>query len=198
MNDNVLVARIAKHGDHDAFEALIRRHIGLIRQVIHRLLPFSPEERQDVEQEILAGLFLDLARFRGRSSLATFLYRYTRNKTVTHIRSEARHRKRLERHGQLEAASTIPEDPVRLAEGAWHRDTLRELTRRLRPDESKLIALRFVEEKTIREIASILGVPDGTVKSRLNRVLRKLSKQMASHVPAGSPSPRVALLENWS
>lgn len=92
--DHDLVRRFIESGDTEAFEALVRRHLGQIRRLLLVMLPASPEDREDVEQEVLADLYLSLRRIRFRASFRTYLFRFCRNTTADFVRKRVRSRRR--------------------------------------------------------------------------------------------------------
>ena len=92
--DHELVRRFVETGDTGAFEALVRRHLGEIRRLLLVMLPAFPEDREDVEQEVLADLYLSLRRFQFRASFRTYLFRFCRNKTADFVRKRVRFRRR--------------------------------------------------------------------------------------------------------
>jgi len=143
------------------------------------LLLADPHEAEDVTQRVFVEAWRGWARFEGRSSAFTWLYRIL-------VRTCARHRRR---HGRLAwrlgpsepaaAAEAIP-DPApgpaeRHARDETHAD-VRTLLRALSPKLRAVLVLRYVEDCTVPEIARALGLPEGTVKSRLNYALESAAR----------------------
>lgn len=171
-HDDALVNRYVEAGDERAFVALMKRHLTRIRRVLYGLLNGNREDMQDVEQEILAGLFRDLKRFRFDARLETYLYRYARNKAIDHIRAQSRQRRLVEAVGER---CPIP-DETRAFDHSENRATLSELLSRLTEEERLIVTLKELEGMRVREIAEVLGVAEGTVKSRLHRTRRKIAE----------------------
>lgn len=198
MTDEELVRRYRRTREPELFETLVRRHIGSVRRLL--VVIAGPEDREDLEQEILADLYLALPRFRGDSRFSTFLYRFTRNKTIDYIRKRARRRKRgplgvvapeadVEAIGGPDAiagraaiaggVAARQVDPVHSVIDAETAATVRAVLATLPEEERTMIYLKDGEDRSIREVAEVIGVPEGTIKSRLSRTRRKLARMLA-------------------
>ena len=157
--------------------ALAERHLPRIRRLLAALLNGSAEDMADAEQEILVGLWVGLDRFRFASSFRTFLYRFCRNKAIDLMRSEGRHRRRIEA-ARGAAATAAAADP---GDGLEREERARRVERALgtlAPDERMLVVMKDVEEMSIEDISAAMGLPAGTVKSRLHRVREKLARRL--------------------
>jgi RNA polymerase sigma-70 factor (ECF subfamily) len=192
VTDEELVRRYRRTGEPELFEALIGRHISTVRRLL--MVIAGPEDREDLEQEILAELYLALPKFRGDSRFSTYLYRFTRNKTIDYIRKRARRRKRgplgvvvpepdikgIAGSPTIAAAVAAREaDPVHSVIDAETAATVRAVLAALPEEERTMIYLKDGEDRSIREVAEIIGIPEGTVKSRLSRSRRKLARMLA-------------------
>jgi RNA polymerase sigma-70 factor (ECF subfamily) len=133
----------------------------------------------DAEQEILAGLWTGIDRFRFASSFRTWLYRFCRNRAIDLLRREGRHRRRGEAAARA-AATAAPVDMADPGEGherEERRRRVREALATLSPDDRMLVVMKDVEDLGIAEIAAATGLPEGTVKSRLHRAREKLARR---------------------
>jgi RNA polymerase sigma-70 factor, ECF subfamily len=156
-----LVAR-ARRGDQRAFEALVGRYSRSVLNVAYRIVS-DRDAAQDVAQEALVGAFRRLDRFRGDASFGTWLYRITVNQARMHVRSESRRRTHVERLGQVETTHTTLGDPP--DEGGPLTELMREL-----PEKQRVaLALFYLDELSLQEIAQAAGAPVGTVKAWLSR-----------------------------
>jgi RNA polymerase sigma-70 factor (ECF subfamily) len=156
---------------------LVERYLPRVRRLLAALLNGSAEDMADAEQEILAGLWVGLDRFRFASSFRTYLYRFCRNKAIDLLRREGRHRRRVEaaREAAVTAAVANPGD------GLEGEERLRRVGRALgtlAPDERAIVVMKDVEGMSVEEISAAMGLPGGTVKSRLHRVRRKLAQSL--------------------
>lgn len=172
-SDAALIERYLAAGEEGAFVSLLERHLPRLRRLLFGLLAGNREDMQDVEQEILVALCRDLARFRFDSSFETYLYRFARNKGIDYLRRQARQRRIVDAVGarSLDAEETHAES-ARVQED---RAAVSEILTMLTEEERVIVSLRELEGMTIREIARQLGLPEGTVKSRLHRTRRKIA-----------------------
>lgn len=182
-SDEDLVRRFQATGTEGTFQDIVQRILPRVRRLIFTLLPRSAEDREDAEQEVLVALYRDLHRFRHRSSFGTFLFRYVRNKTIDLIRREKRERRRLD--AALDRTATLgPARPFESPEEKFlKQESLRELLKAmlsLSTRDRTILFLKESENLPIREIADIMSLPVGTVKSRLHRAREKVVMLLAS------------------
>ena len=166
-------------GNGDAFHDLVRRYEARMFNFM-RASTGGDVESEDLAQEVFIRAFRALNRFRGDSSFRTWLYAIAANVVRTHL---AR-RSRWQTVRTFWAGGEGSEDMNRVAElEAPGEDAERALVRRdaidralatLTPDQRLVITLRDVEGLDYREIAAALGVPIGTVESRLFRARQRL------------------------
>lgn len=164
-----------RYGDPEAFEEIYRRFASMVYNLAYRLSG-KGDVAEDLAQEVFIRIYRHLGRFNGRSTLKTWIYRITLN----HCRSRLG-RRRLplqplsEPDGgeQLQIADTRrgPEDHV-LAHDAARR--IGAGLQQLRPVFREAVVLRDLEGLSYEEIAVILGVRIGTVRSRIARGRDKL------------------------
>jgi RNA polymerase sigma-70 factor, ECF subfamily len=168
--DEALISRIAAC-DRDAMRALyLRHHVRVFRFVI-RLV-----RNQAVAEDIISDVFLDVWRqagsFEGRSAVSTWLLAIARFKALSALR-----RKPEEELGE-EAAANIA-DPIDTPETAVQKkDTsaiLRQCLTGLSNEHREIIDLVYYQEKSVEEVAQIVGIPEATVKTRMFYARKKLS-----------------------
>lgn len=165
-----------RRGEPEAFEEYYANHAGLIYNVTLRQCG-DPEQARDLSQEILLKAFRGLARFRGVSSLKTWTYRICLN----HCRSRlGRRRPPMVSLQAEDGREQELEDPQRGPEANLLAD---EASRRLAaalPEVDaafrEAIVLRDLEDLSYQEIADVLGVPIGTVRSRIARGREQLRR----------------------
>lgn len=180
--DGELVERW-RAGDEVAFEILVRRHERRVFGLALRMLG-SREEAEDVAQEVFLNLHRNGHRFRKEARFSTFVYRVTVNAALNRRRSLGRRRARIERltrrhesGDQLPFAPRGPEDT--LLEGELRERLQREILELSEALRAPLV-LHDVEGLPYAEIASVLEVAEGTVKSRIHRARRVLRRQLGS------------------
>ena len=163
-------------GDQTAFKILVGRHIGTMRKVLFAVLNGNRPEIEEVEQEVLIALCRALPGFRFRSSFSTWFYRFCRNKAVDYLRrkgAEKRRQLRLIQRVEAEPQSETQYDPeLQMLEKEKRRRVWRLLSR-LSVRDRELLVLKEIDDLGLEEISGLLGIPVGTVKSRLHRVRKK-------------------------
>jgi RNA polymerase sigma-70 factor (ECF subfamily) len=191
-SDGVLVAA-AKHGDTQAFEALVLRHKHRVLAVAQRITN-NREDAEDVAQESLHKAFLHLGDFRERSQFSTWLTRIVMNQAFMLLRR---------RRGVVEVLPENPENGAKSKsesfvdqnpnpeESCWRRERTELLTaaiNRLGPKVRSTILLRDIEEKSACETAQILGTSIGAVKARVFQGRRKLRRAVNARLLWGACS----------
>ncbi len=176
--DSTLVERCLK-GEDDAWEEMVKTHTRRVYAICYRFTG-RESEAQDLTQEVFLRIFRSLGSFRsGEGSLVVWMTRVTRNLLIDHYR-----RTRLERasdsiEDQLpvleERGSTAARADSMLA-GREASEILQFALGKLSPELRETVILRDLEELEYREIAQVLHVPEGTVKSRLNRGRAELAR----------------------
>jgi RNA polymerase sigma-70 factor, ECF subfamily len=156
----------ARRGDQEAFAAVIRHYDPGLRALAYRLLG-DRDLMDDVLQEAYVKAFKGLRRFRGDAKLGTWLYRIAYNACLDELR-------RSRRDDQLPLTDGLPStspDPGDVAAG---REDLARALAALPPDERAAVLLVDAQGFDYRHAAHVLGVPEGTVASRLNRARASL------------------------
>jgi len=161
-------------GDPRAFEELYREHAEMVYNLALRLSG-DPDRAADLSQEVFLRVHRHLAKFRGRSSLRTWIYRVT----VNHCRSRLRRRQLATRSlaAAGERAACLPDPRRGPEERAVAGDQGRLVTAALRElpvSFREAVVLRDLEGLAYEEIAEVLGVRIGTVRSRIARGRRQL------------------------
>ena len=199
--DEALVEAL-RSGVDQAYETLIERYQQPVYNLVYRLLD-DPSETSDVVQEVFLKIFRNIGSFRGNSSLKTWVYRIAYNEAWNHRRWFTRHKRQevgLERdeEGSLSFRDVLP-DPGRsqfqiVSDHETHaliEDALEDLN----PAFRAAVVLRDIEDLSYEEIAEVLGVSLGTVKSRILRGREALRKGLTSRLkpePALDWSPQPA------
>ena len=184
--DSELVARW-QAGDATAFERLVRNHERNIFRLLYRMLG-SREEAEDAAQEAFLSLHRHGQRFRRESRFSTFLYRVASNAALNRRRSLGRSRVRESelalRHASGQHVQSAPRDPEDAAHGVEVQLKVQQALRAL-PDDLRLaVVLYDIEGQSYRDIAEILDIPEGTVKSRIHRARLGLRERLAELVKA--------------
>jgi RNA polymerase sigma-70 factor (ECF subfamily) len=184
--DAELVARW-QDGDLEAFATLVRRHEGRIFRMLFRMLG-TREEAEDATQEAFLSLHRHGHRFRREARFSTFLYRVAANAALNRRRTLGRARARRQALAARQAAGddlpTAPRDPEGATTGAEVQGKVQQALLTLPEDLRMAVVLYDIEGQSYREIADALGIPEGTVKSRIHRGRQALRKELAEYVQA--------------
>ena len=167
-------------GDTEAFEALVLEHQNKVYSLALRMVG-NEEDARDMAQEAFIRAFNSLTGFRGDSKFSVWLYRLTSNICIDFLRSRAKKRtvsmtwtdEEGEDAGELE----IPDEtwsPERELERRMTRESVRRGLDSLSPPYREILVLREINGLSYDEIASVLGIEEGTVKSRIFRARKKL------------------------
>ena len=180
-------ARAARSSSFEERERLFERVVASEKERVFRVAlsvlgPGRESEAEDVAQEAFVRAFRALPGFRGESRLSTWLYRLAFNLAVDHRRAAGR---RPATAGD-EATAALPardpaSDPYRTSQGAERRRAVRDALDALPEDQRAVLHLHYWLGHTVREIAELLGLPAGTVKSHLHRGRERLGKELADH-----------------
>ncbi len=158
---------------------LVGRYLPRMRGMVWAVFNGRAEDVEDAEQEILAALYRDLGKFRFQSAFGTYFFRFCRNKAIDLLRKSRRESRKLQaaarRAAELPCPGTDPDEGL-LAEA--RRSRISTALAGLSEDERLLLAMREGEGMGAAEIAGLLGIPSGTVKSRLFRAREKLMKTL--------------------
>jgi RNA polymerase sigma-70 factor (ECF subfamily) len=177
-------------GDRGAFEALVRLHQRRVFRLLLRMLG-SREEAEDVAQETFLNLHRHGHRFRSEARFSTFVYRVAVNAALNRRRSLGRGRARLEGLAVRQAAGDElpegPRDPEASAAGREVQDRVQSALRTLPASLRTALVLYDIEGLPYGEISRVLGVAEGTVKSRIHRARRALRDELREFVNAAEP-----------
>lgn len=184
--DAGLVARL-KRGERAAFEELIETYQTVVYGLAYRLLG-DPEEARDVAQETFLKAYRHIGAFRGECGLKTWLYRMTVNQASNQRRWwRRRHRRDTVSLDAPRGESTVSigdglesndRSPEQVALAAERHRLLVVALDALKHDYRTAVVLRDIEELSYEEIAEAVGVPVGTVKSRIARGRDELRRRL--------------------
>ena len=186
----------ARTGDRGAFGRLYSRYARMVHGIA--LSRLRSQDADDVVQEVFLKVFRNIGSFRGQSSLKTWIYRITVNEAHNARRWFFRHRR-----AEVELDKT-PEDARNLKEiipdrsrspfdAAFDREQhvmIEAALERINPIFREAVVLRDITDLAYEEIAEVLGVSLGTVKSRILRGREALREELAGSLKAG-PAPRL-------
>jgi RNA polymerase sigma-70 factor (ECF subfamily) len=182
--DEIRLIERCKRGDRAAFNELLQRYEKQVYNLAYRLTG-NYDDAQDIASEVFVRVFNSISKFRGDSAFSTWLFR-----VVTNVYLDERKRRTSHPVSSLEEYLEMEDGPVKrqvedgapgpqeLAEQSERTRALQEAINGLPEFQRVMITLYHVQELPYEEIAEILNMPLGTVKSRLNRARRALRDKL--------------------
>lgn len=168
-------------GDEAAFAELIGLHERRVYRLLYRMMG-NREDAEDLTQETFLSLHRHGHRFRAEARFSTFVYRVAANAALNRRRSLGRGRARIEKlkHRQLagDDLPTAPRDPEDSTLGRELTEHVKAALDELSPSLRMPVVLYDIEGLAYGEIAKILGIAEGTVKSRIHRARQALREQL--------------------
>jgi RNA polymerase sigma factor (sigma-70 family) len=172
-------------GRTEAFETIVRNYQNLVASAAYRM-GAPRDDIEDIVSEVFVKVYRHLPAYRPEFALSTWIYRIATNHTLDHLRRHRRDRDQEEL--PLSAADTGP-SPRENVLGSERVRLVRQALTEL-PEKYRIpVVLMHVEGKGIDEIASILSLPAGTVKTRLSRGRERLGVIIRRRFPSLLPAP---------
>jgi RNA polymerase sigma-70 factor (ECF subfamily) len=166
-------------GDQDAWAQIVRQHWRKVFNIAYKFTG-KHDEAEDLTQDVFLKIFKSLNTFDQRANFQTWLVSVSRNLCIDHYRSVRKERETIDRDvdaGELTpAAQTI--SPIAALEQADRVTLLKKAMAQLPPTLRSAVLLRDIQELSYQEIADRLHLPEGTVKSRINRGRTELARQI--------------------
>jgi RNA polymerase sigma-70 factor (ECF subfamily) len=171
--DHELVAR-CRNGDREAFATLVRKYQSKVLTLATRILD-NRTEAEDIAQDIFVKIFQSLQDFRGASRFSTWIYRITVNHCLNHLRRRTRQQQTLVMTEPVEWRQESPaSNPYKTLEQKERWALVQAKLQELSVEHRTIILLRDFEGLPYDEIADVLQLESGTVKSRLHRARMEL------------------------
>jgi RNA polymerase sigma factor (sigma-70 family) len=181
-DDSELITR-AQRGDSAAYEEIVQRY----RQIAFRtayVVTGSAADAEDAAQEGFVKAYRALDRFRAGAELRPWLLRIVANEARNRVRSSGRrHQLELRLAEGFRPGDAAP-SPEAVAVAGEERRRLLAAVNAMAQDDRQVIASRYFLELSSEETAATLGIPEGTVKSRLSRALGRLKIQLTGAADA--------------
>jgi RNA polymerase sigma-70 factor, ECF subfamily len=171
------IVEACRQGDEAAWEILVRQHTRLVYGTAYRFTG-NHSAAEDLTQETFLRVFRSLGTFRAaEASFTTWLTRLTRNILIDHYRGSSQDRvteSSESHHGFEHLAARAASHPERMLAAREAADLVQSILLLLEPELREAIVYRDIEDMDYSEIAAAVGIPVGTVKSRLNRARSEL------------------------
>jgi RNA polymerase sigma-70 factor (ECF subfamily) len=189
---DVLIERCLA-GDQAAWDQIVRQHWRKVFNLAYKFVG-RHDEAEDLTQDIFLKIFRALHTFDRRANFQTWLISISRNLCIDHYRSVRKERETMAR--DVDASTLMPVSRERSPHGELEqidlRKRIREALAELPETLREAVVLRDLQEFSYQEIADKLGLPEGTVKSRINRGRLELARQLRRlqlRQPDGRPAP---------
>jgi RNA polymerase sigma-70 factor (ECF subfamily) len=169
------IVELLQGGSHAAaFDRLLERYERKVYRLCCSLMR-DPDQAADVAQESLLRVWKALPGYDQRASLSTWIYTITRNRCLTAIERRRDLDSLSDPAVEQAAEAAVAVEPET---GQDHLDLLRELVDALPERYRRTLTLYYYEEKSVAEVAAMLGQPDGTIKTNLHRARALLSERV--------------------
>jgi len=194
-NEQILIDRFCK-GDHAAFHELVGRHKKKIYYLAYDITG-DHHEAEDISQEVFIKMYRSLKTFRRDAKISSWLYQVTVNASIDSLRKKSSRQAkpigefdRLSIQESLAASGAHVFDPLRSTESSQIQNHISQALKKISPKERTIFVMRHYNDLKLNEIAEVLGITIGTVKSLLFRAIRKLRKELSSY--STDPSPEAS------
>jgi RNA polymerase sigma-70 factor (ECF subfamily) len=176
LTDEVLVRR-CQAGDHEAFATIVDRYKYGIYWLVRRMV--GERDDEDLTQEVFLRAYQAMPRFRGQSALRTWLLKIARNLCLTELRKRGRRGEHvsLDDEGEEKVHMMLPSSGAGLEAKIERRDLSRvvqDLIGKLPVQYRTVLTLYYLQDVRYEDIADIMEVPLGTVKTHLYRAKLRL------------------------
>ena len=169
LSDQALITRVTLFGSRSAFDTLVKRYQSPLRRFLQNLTGGDNMLSDDLAQETFIKAWTQLSTFKNKSSFNTWLFRIAYNVFYDYIRSLKDWRSMYDVEREVDSLYRQNAD-----DGCLQSD-IQQAMSQLKPAERTCITLFYMEDRQIREIADIMGLPEGTVKSHLSRGKDKMT-----------------------
>lgn len=187
-NENILVERFCR-GDGAAFHELVERYKKKVYFIAYDIMG-NHHDAEDASQEVFIKMFRTLRTFRQDAKMSSWLYQITVNTCIDSMRRGSSKLNKitdnLEEKEKTKSFSVkgdiSPTDPARMTESALMQKHISHALTKVSPKERTVFVMRHYNDLKMKEIAEILNVSVGTVKSLLFRAVKKLQKELSRYL----------------
>jgi len=186
MDNTELIAQV-KNGNTNAFRFLVDKHKNLVWHMVLRLI-IQHEDAEDLCQEIFIRVFKDIGKFRGDSKLSTWIATIAYNTCIDHLRKKNREKSYTAGNVKVAELGQISlETASAKVDRQYIKKIVHQVIETMPVHYRTVITLFYLEEMSYKEIEQITGMPEGTVKSYLNRSRQILHDKVMQIVPDIQP-----------
>jgi RNA polymerase sigma-70 factor (ECF subfamily) len=190
QNEQVLIDRFCT-GDHTAFHELVGRYKKKIYYLAYDITG-DHHEAEDISQEVFMKMYRSLETFRRDAKMSSWLYQITVNTSIDSLRKKSsRPAQQMGEFDQVSVQESLSGsgpnafDPLRSTESSQIQNRISQALQKISPRERTVFVMRHYNDLKLNEIAEILNINIGTVKSLLFRAIKKLRKELSTYM--GNP-----------
>ncbi len=196
QNEQFLIDRVCS-GDQTAFHELVGRHKKKIYYLAYDITG-DHQEAEDISQEVFMKMFRSLKTFRRDAKMSSWLYQITVNTSIDSLRKKSSKPARsidefdpsfIQAELPIGGSGAYAFNPVLSAESAQIQNHISQALKKVSPKERTVFVMRHYNDLKLHEIAEILNITIGTVKSLLFRAIKKLRKELSTYM--GNPGMEV-------
>lgn len=188
MDDHMLIAG-TREGDELAFQELVSRYRNPITNFVYRMLN-DYDRAVDLAQETFVRVYMNADRYQANYSFSTYIYRIASNLAISELRQRKRRRliplpSFFDKEGEEVEIELPDERTIHPADSMIHDERRKAIARAIAtlPEKYRTaVVLRDVEGRSYEEISEVLGLSDGTVKSRINRARNLLKEKLREYL----------------
>ena len=169
MSDEALVKKLVETGNSSYFSILYDRYF---KKVYYQVISYvkDEEEAQDVSQDIFVKLYDRLSKFQGKSSFSTWIFSFSRNAVLDHLRNKGKLQESKIDESALENIPEVEDDELL----ALRSDRLAHILDQIHPDDKAILIMMYAHEWKMDEIAEHMGMGLSAIKMRIKRAKAKV------------------------
>lgn len=181
MNDNELIQSVINGNTH-AFRFLVEQNKNLVWHMVLRMVK-QTEDAEDLCQDVFIRVFKDLKKFRGDSKLSTWIASITYNVCIDYLRKKGREKLDFTADPDYIKEESDFNTPGRMMNLAEIKNIVNNLIDQMPLHYRSVMTLFHLEEMSYKEIGEITGMPEGTIKSYLNRGREFIKERIIKIIP---------------
>lgn len=178
--EDIYYVRLVRDGQTEEFAHIVRRYQRMIYGMVARIAD-TPQDAEDITQDIFIKVFQSLHKFRGQSEFSTWIYRIAYNTTISAVRRRRRNFVVLDDHiPDMNIADEIADT------SAGEREALLErVIKMLHPADAQIVMLYYFQSLPVKEISAISGLGESNVKVRLHRIRNYMNAEINKLIKYG-------------
>ena len=191
MDDKILIKAHLK-GDKTAFEVLVKKHQAAVGRLCYSIMK-TDQGVSDIVQEVFLSVFRGLSKFRGDAAFKTWLYKITVHETMRYLKKRKRWNSLIDKGYSITDATEVTfvvfnnsTSPEHLVLDGQKKSLIQDAMRKLSENHRIVLHLHYQEDLSVQEIAEILDIPVGSVKSRLHYARIQLKELLSPFFESSS------------